>query len=72
MTKLMHRAIAEVAKLPTNIQDEVAQRLLRDLEGERKWDTTLARSQDVLERLADEALEEFHAGTTVEMGFDEL
>ena len=72
MTKLLAKAFEEASKLPQNLQEEVAERLLEDIAGEAKWNATLARNQDKLERLADKALEEYRAGRTVEMGFDEL
>ena len=72
MTELLAKAFAEVSKLPRELQDEVAQRLLADLAGEMKWDDTLARSQNLLERLADEALDDLRSGRTRQMGIDEL
>jgi len=58
--------------LPEELQDEIAQSLLEDIEGEAKWDETLARSPQVLEKLADKALQDLKAGRTKKMGFDEL
>ncbi len=72
MTELLTKAFQEASKLPREMQDELAQRLLDDLVGESQWDATLARSQNQLERLADKALAEFRAGKTLEMGIDEL
>jgi len=72
MTELLNKAFNEASKLSPEVQDEVAARILADLAGELKWDETLAQSQDLLERLADEALEDFRAGRTQEMGIDEL
>lgn len=72
MTELLTKAFEEVSKLPRAMQDEVAQRILDDLAGEQKWDATLTRSQGLLERLADEALDDLHSGRAREMGIDEL
>lgn len=72
MTELLAKAFAEVSKLPQELQDEVAQRILADLAGEMKWDDTLARSQNLLERLADEALDDLRSGRTRQVGIDEL
>ncbi len=72
MTQLLAKAIEEVSKLPQTLQDEIAERLLDDIHGERNWDQTLARSADALEKLADRALADFRAGRTKQMGFDEL
>ena len=72
MTKLLSRAFEEASELTPPLQDELAREILEGLIGESKWDETLARSQDQLEKLGDEALAELRAGKTVEMGFDEL
>lgn len=72
MTKLLKKAFEQASRLPDNLQDEVALQLLEEVEGELRWDATLAGSQDQLAKLADEALAEFRAGRTRKMGFDEL
>lgn len=72
MTQLLAKAFEEASKLPERLQDEIAETLLEDLEGEERWDETLANSQDLLEQLAEKALEEHRAGRTRKMGFDEL
>lgn len=72
MTRLLAKALEEAARLPETLQDEIAERLLDDIHGEEKWDQTLARSADALEKLADRALADFRAGHTKKMGFDEL
>ena len=72
MTELLAKAFEEASELPASLQDELAREILEGLVGENKWDETLARTQDRLEELADEALAELRAGRTVEMGFDEL
>ena len=64
MTELLEKAFAEAAKLPQEAQDMLARMLLDDLAAEEKWDDTFARSQDKLERLADEALAEHRSGKT--------
>lgn len=72
MTRLLTKAFEEASKLPQTMQDQLGQQILEDLAGELQWNETLAASQDQLERLADEALEDLRAGRTREMGFDEL
>ncbi len=72
MTKLLEKAFAEASRLPEEAQDQLATHLLRELADEAKWDEALAASASKLERLAAEALEEFRAGRTEELGFDEL
>ena len=72
MTVLLEKAIKKLAKLSQNMQDEIAQQLLEDIEGELRWDETFKKSQKQLAKLAEEALKEFKAGKTKKMGFDEL
>ena len=72
MTELLIKAFEKASKLPPEAQDDIARQILEDLVAESKWDETLAGSQDQLEKLAEQALAEFKAGRTLEMGFDEL
>ena len=72
MTELLERALAEVARLSPRDQDAIAAIILEELEDDRRWDEAFARSADVLERLADEALAEFRAGKTKPLDPDEL
>jgi hypothetical protein len=58
MTKLLERAFKEAGKLPEIEQNALAKWVLEELESERKWEKAFAGSEDVLERLADEALAE--------------
>jgi len=62
MTQLLEKAISEVAKLPAAEQDAVAAILLDELASEQRWTESFAKSQDVLARLAEEALAEHAAG----------
>jgi hypothetical protein len=64
MTELLERALKELAKLPEQNQDAIAALILEEIEDERRWDESFARSADVLDRLADEALAEYRAGKT--------
>ncbi len=64
MTKLLGKAFAKVAELPEAEQDKFAEWILAELESDRKWDAAFVRSQDLLARLADEALEEDRQGKT--------
>jgi urease gamma subunit len=72
MTKLLERAFKEAGKLSQEEQDKLARVLLDELASERRWDELFARSQDILEQLADEALEEHRAGRTKELDPDKL
>jgi len=64
MTNLLKEAFDRASELPPEDQDAFARRLLADLESEARWADAFAGSQDLLAKLADEALEEFIAGET--------
>ena len=64
MTQLLEKALSEVAKLPPSEQDAVAAIVLEEIAFEQKWNELFARSQDVLAKLADEALVEHRTGKT--------
>jgi hypothetical protein len=64
MTKLLEKAIEQIAKLPESEQDAVAAVLLEELASERRWTNAFAGSQEKLARLAQEALAEYEAGRT--------
>lgn len=69
MTKLLEKAFKEAAKLPVVEQNALA-RLLQELEAEKKWEQLFAESEDVLGKLADEALEAHKKGKTTPHGID--
>ena len=64
MTKALEEAFRAAASLPDAKQDELAGIIKAEIEAEEEWDRLLAQSQDVLARLADEALEEYRSGKT--------
>jgi hypothetical protein len=72
MTTLLQQAFEKASQLPADLQDQLAQEVLEDIAGELQWDTTLAQSEELLEKLAEHALQEFEAGRTRPQGFDEL
>ncbi|MCF8259091.1 MAG: hypothetical protein K9J06_16165 [Flavobacteriales bacterium] len=58
----MEKAIAQLQALPEKDQDALAQSLLDEL----KWEYALSSDNtSKLSNLADEALEEYHAGKTL-------
>lgn len=64
MTQALASAIAEAAKLPPTEQDALASILLDEIASEQRWAQSFAKSDDVLESLAFEALAEFRSGNT--------
>lgn len=74
MTSLMEKAFAEVQKLPTYLQDELAQKLLEDIHNELQWQKTLSNPDIELEfirKMAQQALIDEQEHKTEEKGFGE-
>lgn len=72
MTEALESAFAKVAKLPDDQQDAFAQWILEELESEQRWAKSFEKSQDILEMLADKALNEFREGKTHNLDVDNL
>ena len=72
MTKLLEKAIAEVSRLSEREQDAIANWILDELKSERRWDKAFAASEDVLAKLAGEALAEHREGRTKTLDPDQL
>ena len=64
MTNLLQKAFALARSLPDTEQDALAALIIEEMESDRRWDELFAKSQDKLEALADEALEEHARGET--------
>jgi hypothetical protein len=58
MTKALKKAFETASRLPDHEQDELAAAILEELSDDERWAAAFARSQDALEGLADEALQE--------------
>jgi hypothetical protein len=71
MTKLLERAFKEASKLPEIEQNAFAKWVMEEIESERKWEKTFAGSEDVLDKLADEALAAYKHGKTELMSFEQ-
>ena len=67
MTELLQEAIAKIQTLSDEEQDSIATIILEELEDEKKWEQAFADSQDVLAKLAAEAMMEYQAGKTQEL-----
>ena len=74
MNQLLQEAFEKAAELPQAEQDKFARLLLAELESDGQWAELVARpeSEDLLERLADEAVSEHRAGRTRPLWVDEL
>jgi hypothetical protein len=68
MNALLDKAIFAIRKLPEAEQKAIARELLDRIEADARWDTLLAdpRSESLLDRLADEALDEIRRGDVVD------
>jgi hypothetical protein len=68
MSALLDKAIAAIRQLPEGEQDAIAREMLERIEADAKWDALFAdpRSEMLLERLADEALDEISRGEVVD------
>lgn len=67
MTRLLEKAFEEARKLSEEDQDALAWQMLEEIADDRRWNEVFARSQDALEKLADEARADIKAGRTVEL-----
>ena len=70
MTKILDKAIEEARKLPPEEQDALGAIILEEIADEARWARKFAETQDVLEKLADEAIAELKAGRTTPLDFD--
>ena len=64
MTKLLEKALEQVSKLPASEQDAMAAIVLEELASEKRWSESFAKSQDMLARMAAQALADYDAGKT--------
>ena len=64
MTELLEQAITRLKTASSSEQDAIAMMILDELEDERRWDESYARSPDLLAKLATEAMAEYRADKT--------
>ncbi len=72
MGKLLDRAIAEARKLPEDEQEALAWVILEEIDDQRRWDELFSQPSEVIERMAEQALEEDRAGLTEPLDPDSL
>lgn len=72
MTRLLKKAFEKASELSEAEQDDFAEFILDELESERRWEQAFEDSQDELEQLADEALDEHEAGNSEELDSNRL
>ena len=67
MTTSLQEAFAKAAALPPDRQETIAAMLLEEMASDERWQRSFAESQDVLSKLAAEALDEDCQGRTLDM-----
>jgi len=72
MTKLLEKAFEEASRLPEMDQNALAKWVLDVLNSESAWSKSFAESEDVLEKLADEAISEKRKGKTAPLDLNRL
>ena len=74
MNQLLKAAFEKASLLPEDEQDKFARFLLAELESEQKWAELLDRSEsdDLLTKMADEALADHNAGNTAPLDSQDL
>jgi hypothetical protein len=63
MTELLDRTITKLKTLSVEQQDAIAIIILEELEDEIQWNTSFERSQDIVAKIAEEAMSEHHDKT---------
>lgn len=72
MTALLSKAFEQATQLPNVEQNALAKWLLDELQSEKRWSESFAESEDVLEKLADEAIAAKRQGKTTPLNLERL
>ena len=72
MTRLLEKAFKEAERLPEVDQNALAKWVLDELHSEAKWQRTFGESEDILDKLADEALDDKRRGKTTPLDASRL
>jgi hypothetical protein len=56
MTRLLKKAFKEASKLPNIEQNALAKLIIEELVAEKKWNNIFAGSEEILNKLANEAM----------------
>ena len=62
MTQALSAAVASAAKLPEEEQNVLAAILLEEMESDERWSALFSGSQNLLEQMANAAIQDFQAG----------
>jgi hypothetical protein len=72
MSNLLDEAYAAAKQLPEQDQEAIGAWLLAEIDADRRWEELLAQPSDVIERMADRALEDHRLGRTLPLDPDTL
>ncbi len=72
MTMILQKAFERASSLPPELQDELGAFFIAEMDSELQWKVLFEQSQEMLARMGQEALEDFRAGRTTELGWDKL
>ena len=72
MSQLLDQVVAAARRLSDSDQDAIAALILSEIEDERQWESSFARSPGKLAALAAKAEQQVRAGHCQNAGFDEL
>ncbi len=72
MSQLLDQAVAEARKLSDAEQDTIGALILAEIQDDRRWEESFARSPGKLAALVARAEEQVQAGECRAVGFDEL
>ena len=67
MTALLEKAFEKAQGLPDEEQDAIAEHILASIESENDWQARSAAKRSILERMAQEAVEQDRQGLTVDL-----
>jgi VIT1/CCC1 family predicted Fe2+/Mn2+ transporter len=70
MTNSLQEVFKQASALPEEQQEALAAIMKEEIEAEKQWEESIAKSPDALAKLAEEALEEHYRGETRDL--DEL
>ena len=72
MSNLLDEAYAIAKKLTEEEQEAIGAELLAEIEAIRRWDELFAQPSEVIERMADRALEHHRLGLTLPLDPEDL
>jgi methylase of polypeptide subunit release factors len=72
MSNLLDEAYAAAKELPEQEQEAIGAWLLAEIDADRKWDELFAQPSEVIERMADKALDDHRRGRTRPLDPDTL